>query len=115
MSETPIFAMPEYQGRLTDREIENRVTESEERGDFNLWEEEMVNPSLFETPEVNHEAIQPPTYEAPTQQELLRQSIEAIPDSELVAATVADMTVIGRNLSAERSRAQGHSSFPAAA
>lgn len=60
MSETPIFTVPEYQGRLTDREIENRVTEAESRGDFDLWEDEIA-PPIWDGPEFTHETVQAPT------------------------------------------------------
>jgi hypothetical protein len=59
MSETPIFTVPEYQGRLTDREIENRVTEAESRGDFDLWEDE-ITPPIWDGPDfTRHEDVQP--------------------------------------------------------
>lgn len=60
MSETPIFTVPEYQGRLTDSEIENRVTDAEKHGDFNLWEEELT-PPIWDGPEITHENVQAPT------------------------------------------------------
>lgn len=100
MSETPIFTMPEYQGRLTDSEIENRVTEAEKRGDFNLWEEEMVDPSLFETPEVNHQAVQPPAFEMQTlsHEQQLQHSIENMDHLELLH----DVAGVTRNVIAMR-------------
>jgi hypothetical protein len=63
MSETPIIYMPELQGRLTDREIENKVTEAEKRGDFDLWNEELTNPTtppIWEGPEFRHDTVQSP-------------------------------------------------------
>ena len=105
MSETPIIYMPEHQGRLTDREIENKVTEAEMRGDFDLWNEEIASPAtppIWEAPELNHNVVQPPVFELKTisHEQQLQHSIEFASNQELFT----DIDGIGARVVAERNR-----------
>lgn len=69
MSETPMFTVPEYSERLTDREIENRVNDAE----FDLWEEQLT-PPVWDGPETRHEVVQAPSaYQVEAQPSIVEQ------------------------------------------